>query len=198
MSAMSAKLSGAALAAFVLLTTPALAGWQEQATTVDQQRLSQLQAARAQGLSEAASGRDMGAIHEALNAPSHGAPAGAFTGTWRCRQMKLGGATPSIVYSWFTCRISQRDGHLYFAKVTGSQKTEGWLYPDGGTFVYLGASSARDEGPHSYSGNGASLGAAQTPDDQIGRLSMIGAGHARLELPYPVQESTFDVIELRR
>ncbi len=62
-------------------TTPALAGWQEQATTVDQQRLSQLQAARAQGLSEAASGRDMGAIHEALNAPSHGAARGRVC--WR-------------------------------------------------------------------------------------------------------------------
>ncbi|HEY1710882.1 MAG TPA: DUF4893 domain-containing protein [Rhizomicrobium sp.] len=195
---MSAKLSSAALAAFALLTTPAFAGWQQQATTVDQQRLSQLEASRAQGMSEAARGRDMGAIHEALGAPSHGASASAFAGSWRCRQMKLGGATPSIVYSWFSCRISQRDGHLYFAKLSGSQKTEGWLYPDGGTFVYLGASSEKGEGPHSYSGNGASLGAPQTPDDQIGRLSMIGARHARLELPYPVQESTFDVIELRR
>ena len=51
---------------------------------------------------------------------------------------------------------------------------------------------------HAYSGSGASVGAVQTPDDEIGLLSGIGAGHARIELPYPVQESAFDVIELRR
>ncbi len=112
--------------------------------------------------------------------------------------MKLGGATPSIVYSWFTCRISERDGHLYFAKS-----------PPAAAHRRLALSGRRHlrvprrlfgqgEPPHSYSGNGASLGASQTPDDQIGRLSMIGAGHARLELPSPVQDSPFDVIELRR
>jgi hypothetical protein len=191
-------LSTVTFGATVLLATPAFAGWQDQATQADQQRLSRLEEARSQGLSEAGRGGDMGAINQVLGAPSHGANAGAFAGTWRCRQMKLGGATPSIVYSWFACRISDRGGHLYFQKVTGSQKTEGWLYPDDGTFVYLGASSARGEPPHAYSGNSASLGARRTPDDQIGRLSMIGAGHARLELPFPVQESTFDVIELRR
>ena len=51
---------------------------------------------------------------------------------------------------------------------------------------------------HAYSGSGASYGAVQTPDDEIGLLSGIGPGHARIELPYPVQESAFDVIELRR
>jgi hypothetical protein len=195
---MSTKLIAVASAMLGLLATPAFAGWQDQATSADQQRLARLEEARARGMSEAQSGPDMAAIDRALGAPSHGASAGEFSGKWRCRQLKLGGATPSIVYKWFTCRISHRDGHLYFQKVTGTQKTQGWLYPDGGTFVYLGASSARGEPPHAYSGNGASLGASQTPDDQIGRLSMIGAGHARLEMPYPLQESTFDVIELRR
>jgi hypothetical protein len=195
---MSTKLISVAAGMLALLATPAFAGWQEQATVSDQQRLSRLEEARARGMSEAQSGSDMGSIGQALDAPSHGASADEFSGSWRCRQLKLGGATPSIVYKWFSCRISNRGGHLYFQKVTGTQKTQGWLYPDGGTFVYLGASSARGEPPHAYSGNGASLGASQTPDDQIGRLSMIGAGHARLEMPYPVQESTFDVIELRR
>lgn len=195
---MSNKLIAVAAGMVALLTTPAFAGWQEQATAADQQRLARLEEARTQAMSEAQSGRDMGPINQALGAPSRSASAGAFSGTWRCRQLKLGGATPSIVYKWFTCRVSHRDGHLYFQKVSGTLKTQGWLYPDGGTFVYLGASSAHGEPPHAYSGNGASLGASQTPDDQIGRLSMIGEGHARLEMPYPVQESTFDVIELRR
>jgi len=195
---MRAKVSSVAAVLLALASTPALAGWQDQATAADAQRLARLEESRSRGMSEAARGGDMGAIRAALEPSAHDAGGGAFIGTWRCRQMKLGGLTPSIVYSWFTCRISERGGHLMFEKVTGSQKTRGWLYPDGGSFVYLGASSARGEPPHTYSGNGASLGAAQTPDDQIGRLSLIGSGHARLELPYPVQESTFDVIEMRR
>ena len=35
------------------------------------------------------------------------------------------------------------------------------------------------------------------PDDQVGMLHATAAG-ARIEMPFPVQESTFDVIELRR
>jgi hypothetical protein len=191
---MRAKLLGALT--LTLLATPALAGWQEQANNADQQRLARLEESRSQGLSEASRGGDMSAIQSVLGPSSH--DAGNVAGFWHCRQMKLGGATPSIVYSWFNCRISDRDGHLFFQKLTGSQRTQGWLYPDGGSFVYLGASSARNEAPHMYSGSGPSLGASQNPDDQIGRLSMIGPGHARLELPFPIQESTFDVIELRR
>jgi len=193
---MSAKLSSVAFGLFALLITPAFAGWQDMATGPDQQRLARLEEARARGISEARSGRDMAAIEGVLRPSAQGG--GNFSGTWRCRQMKLGGVTPSIVYSWFKCRVSERGGHLFFAKITGSQKTQGWLYPDGGSYVYLGAQSAKGEPPHMYSGNSASLGASQTPDDQIGRLTMIGPGHARLEMPYPIQESTFDVIELRR
>jgi hypothetical protein len=113
--------------------------------------------------------------------------------------IKLGGMTPEIIYSWFSCRISDRDGQLTFAKITGSQRTEGTLYSDAsGGFVYLGASSVKGEPVHHYSGAGAAAGAQATPDDQIGLLSATGANTARLELPYPVQESTFDVIELKR
>ncbi len=64
--------------------------------------------------------------------------------------------------------------------------------------MYLGASSVTGEPQHVYSGNGASGGAAATPDDQIGMLTAMSAHHARLEMPYPVLESTFDVIELKR
>ncbi len=64
--------------------------------------------------------------------------------------------------------------------------------------VYLGASSVTGEPPHAYSGNGASAGATATPDDQIGILTAISSNHLRLEMPYPVQESTFDVLELKR
>jgi hypothetical protein len=55
----------------------------------------------------------------------------------------------------------------------------------------------KGERAHDYSGTGASMGAHATPDDQIGMLTATANG-ARLEMPYPLQESTFDVIEMKR
>ena len=177
------------------------AGWHEQASAFDAQRLSRLDEARAKGLDEASRGAtpsDLAAIDAVLHAQVTPASASALTGVWRCRMIKLGDVTPDIIYSWFRCRISERGGALFFEKLSGSQRTSGFLYGEGQGFVYLGASSVTGEKPHRYSGNGAAVGAPATPDDQIGLLSLLADGRARLELPYPVQESTFDVIELKR
>src|ERR1700760_3172953 len=73
--------------------TAAQAGWQDVASQYDQKRLMQLQQSRAEGLSQAQHGRDMGAINEVLG--ERGRPIENVSGTWRCRQMKLGGMTPS-------------------------------------------------------------------------------------------------------
>jgi len=186
------------LVALSLLATPALAaGWQDVASPYDQQRLAKLPESRAKGISEAQTGNDMAVVHDVLD-PAAGS-AGNVEGSWRCRIIKLGGMTPSRVYSWFTCNVSDRGGHLFFRKVGGLTRTSGYLYPNGdGTYVYLGAASMKSEPWHAYSGSGASVGAEATPDDQIGLLSGIGSDRARIEFPYPVQESTFDVIELKR
>jgi Domain of unknown function (DUF4893) len=182
-----------------LAATAASAGWQETASQADQDRISKIEDAKAKALGEAAAGPDMAVIRSVIDPASMPTSEGALTGAWRCRTIKMGGITPSVVYGWFNCRIADRGGHLFFQKVTGSQRTQGWLYPNGdGTFVYLGASSVGPEKPHTYSGNGATAGAGATPDDQIGVLSAIGDHRARIEMPYPLQESTFDVIELKR
>lgn len=184
--------------AIALSAGAAQAGWRETASAFDQDRLSKLQESKAKAIGEAASGPDMGVIHAVLDPAPMPTSDGALAGSWRCRTIKVGGITPSVVYAWFNCRISDRGGHLFFQKLTGSQRTQGWLYPSGdGTFVYLGASSVGQEKPHNYSGNGATAGAAATPDDQIGLLSAIGDGRVRIEMPYPLQESTLDVIELK-
>ena len=187
--------------AFALCATAASAGWQDQATPFDQHRLASLDEAKQKGLSEAQGGTgsgDAGAIRSALEPTGHAPGAGEIAGSWRCRTIKLGGIAPYVVYSWFNCRISNRGGGLFLEKTSGSTRTSGYLYPGDGGLVYLGAGYVNGEPPHAYSGNGASAGADATPDDQIGLLTMIGAGHARLEMPYPVQESTFDVLELKR
>lgn len=91
-----------------------------------------------------------------------------------------------------------QNGALFFQKTQGSIRTQGILYPENGAWIYLGAASTTGEPWHTYSGGHPSLGAVATPDDQIGLLSGIGNNHLRLEIPGPVLESTYDIIELSR
>ncbi|MEJ1967628.1 MAG: DUF4893 domain-containing protein [Rhizomicrobium sp.] len=191
-----------ALATILALTTAASAAWQDQASSFDQGRLAALGEAKQKALAEAHAGSggtgDASAIDAALGPASHAPSPAEISGSWRCRTIKLGGVTPYVVYSWFSCRIAMRGGGLFFEKRSGSTRTSGYLYPADGGMVYLGAAYVTGEPQHAYSGNGASAGAAATPDDQIGVLTAMSANHARIEMPYPVQESTYDVIELKR
>ncbi len=202
-----AKRRGAAcsLLAALLLTAAAQAGWQQEAAPRDVERLGRIAESRAKGLDEArrAKPSDYAAIRSILAAATVAASERRLIGTWRCRTLKLGGMTPAVVYGWFRCRIVPAgDGRLAFEKLSGSQRTLGTLYPNGDGLVYLGASYVTAYGPAekkpAYSGSSAGAGADATPDDQIGLFSVTHDGRARLELPYPVQESTFDVIELKR
>lgn len=198
---MGGKLKTAFFAALTLAATPCFAAWQDLASRADLDRLAQLPQIRAAAIAESQRGRgqgDAGVISGIMNPPGQGIPAGALTGNWRCRQIKLGGMESYMVYSaWFTCSIHARNGGLMLQKTSGTQRFQGALYPESGSWVYLGASSARGEPLHTYSGNSASLGARATPDDQIGVLTSIGPNHLRLEIP-AVQESLLDVVEFRR
>ena len=186
---MRRTLNAVLVAAAILVPVAAEAGWQEEASSYDQMRLARIDEARSRGLAES-----NGAAQDVLNAPATG---GSITGNYRCRTIKLGGMTPSKEYSWFHCRVFEYDGELRFEKTSGSQRMAGTLYADGDHYVYLGASWVKGEHPHRYFGNGASVGARTTPDDQIGMLTETHSG-AIIEMPYPVQESTMDVVELRR
>jgi hypothetical protein len=187
------------IAASLLATTAAQAGWQDRVSPYDANRLTKLEEAKAKALSEAAAGPDMGVIHAVLDPEAMSVSADSLKGSWRCRTIKIGGMTPDVVYSWFRCRIHENGDGLTFEKISGSQRLSGQLYPDeSGGYVLLGAFSVKGEKSHIYSGNGASAGAMATPDDAAGVLEATGSGSARIEFPYPVQESTFDVIELKR
>jgi hypothetical protein len=189
-----------AVAFGLFLAAPAFAGWQSEISQADAGRLEKIAEARTQGLAEAqgAAPADLSVIRSIMAVRSVPASSARLEGLWRCRQMKLGGVTPAIVYTWFSCRISVQDGIMKFEKINGSARTAGMLYPESGSLVYLGAMSVKDEPKHAYSGNRASAGAVTTPDDQVGVLSLLADGRAKLELPYPVQESVFDIIELKR
>ncbi|MGD0192694.1 MAG: DUF4893 domain-containing protein [Rhizomicrobium sp.] len=194
------RLNGAAIALCLCAgLSAAHAGWQDDASPYDVKRFSLLEESKSRGLSEAQSGPDAALVHAVVDAAAVSASEGALMGNWRCRTIKLGGMTADVVYSWFRCRVSERDGALEFEKVSGSQKLNGRLYAnESGGYVLLGALSAKGEPAHRYSGNNQAAGAQATPDDVIGLLEATGRSTARIEFPYPVQESVFDVIELQR
>ena len=146
---------------------------------------------------QGASSQDQAAIHSVMDTQA-GASARGIAGNWRCRSLKLGGMTPAMVYGWFHCRIWDQGGSLRFEKITGSQRMAATLTPAGNGYAYRGAASAKGEPLHRYSGDGASVGATRTPDDQDGFLEVLTDGRARIEIPHPIQESDYDVIELRR
>ncbi|HEY0266116.1 MAG TPA: DUF4893 domain-containing protein [Rhizomicrobium sp.] len=190
-----------AMAAATLSPCLAFAGWQDQASQADIDRLVQLPLIRKQAIWDAQNGDGRGdyrAFARVMQPDGHAVPARALTGNWRCRQMKLGRMASYMVYdAWFSCNIRPTNGGLLLQKSGGSQRFIGFLYPENGAWVYLGASSARGEPYHNYSGNSPALGAQVTPDDQIGLLTGIGDNHLRLEIP-AIQESLLDVVEFAR
>jgi len=185
--------------AAALFARPAWAGWEQEISAFDQGRLASLDQARAQGLAQADSGdaSSRAAAHSVLDPQSRPISAQELLGTWRCRVMKLGGFTPAIVYDWFACRFRQTANGLYFEKLTGTLLISGYADPHDGGFIFLGAWRQPDEPPRPYSG-GPGVGMHTSSADAPGAITGIGPGRARIEFPYPVIESAFDVIELVR
>ncbi|HSZ11056.1 MAG TPA: DUF4893 domain-containing protein [Rhizomicrobium sp.] len=190
-----------AVTSLAMASNAAYAAWEDYASQYDASRIAKLDESRAAGLQEAARGpaRDVAAIHAVLDRSAHPASLAELSGTWHCRTMKLGGMEPTKVYSWFTCRISAQGGRATFEKFSGTQHFGGTLlrHESGGFVLLAGMNVARDRAAH-YSGNSAYIGADTTPSDAVGLLSSTGPGSARIEFPYPAQESVFDVIELKR
>ncbi|HEY5237233.1 MAG TPA: DUF4893 domain-containing protein [Rhizomicrobium sp.] len=177
------------------------AAWQDYASQYDAGRLAKLDESRAAGMQEASRGpaHDVAAIRGVLERGARPASLAELSGNWHCRTMKLGGMEPTKVYSWFSCRITAHGGRAMFEKFSGTQHFGGTLFAhESGGFVLLaGMNIARDHAAH-YSGGGDYIGADTTPSDAVGLLSSTGPGSARIEFPYPAQESVFDVIELKR
>ena len=187
--------------AFTLAATPVFAGWQDVAHPADVARLQALPQIRDEAMADAQRGEgrgDAAAIPRVMQPQGHAVSANALIGNWRCRQMKLGRMSSYMVYDqWFSCNVRPVNGGLLLQKMNGSQRFVGFLFPDRGAWVYLGASSARGEPYHNYSGASPALGAQVTPDAQIGLLTGIGDNRLRLEIP-AVQESLLDVVEFAR
>jgi len=115
-------------------------------------------------------------------------------GDYRCRTIKIGTGRSDplayVAYPAFTCRVVEEGGRLRFAKLTGSQRPIGTLYPDeGDRRVFLGTLQLGDEQRTFQYG-------IDRDRDMAGILQRVGDRRWRLALPYPAFESTLDIIEL--
>jgi hypothetical protein len=192
------------IAALLLSTVAFDVAGEEMISDFDRARLARLDEARAQAMDEAAEAAiaERAAIDSVMEPEAGPVSEQAVMGDWRCRIMKVGGYAPAKVYDWYHCRISEgENGSLLFEKLDGGQLINGVLDPYSETsLVFVGAMSVKGEPRNRYSGSTARAGAGAltSQTDQVGVFSMIGEDRARIELPFPAIESTFDIIELQR
>ena len=157
---------------------------------LDGDRMTGFETARIRGLGEAllSDSAEERAIASALYAPGDSPISTIPDGAYRCRTIKLGGLLPLTAYGYFDCEISG-DGTV-IEKLTGSQRFKGDLLPSDGGLFYWGALHYGDEEPFAYG--------ADPERNQVGCLYKVDSKPVRyrLEMPFPLFESTHDVIEL--
>lgn len=115
-------------------------------------------------------------------------------GTYRCRVIKLGAKSEGLLdyvdYPDFTCRIAEQRGLQHFAKLTGSQRQVGLIFPgDDVRQVFLGTLVLGDESRAMQYGT-------DTERNVAGWIERIGPDRWRMLMPSPHFESQFDVMEL--
>ena len=170
--------------------------WRQAVTDPDRQRLRDWRSAFAEGLRQArAAGHAADIAREgALLQPDAAIGGPIPNGTYRCRVIKLGarneGLLPYIAYPAFTCRVQPERDLQGFAKLTGSQRQVGLIFPhDQLRSVFLGTLILGDESRAMQYG-------ADPERDLAGYVERIGDNRWRLILPYPRFESLIDVVEL--
>ncbi|TVV72562.1 DUF4893 domain-containing protein [Sphingomonas solaris] len=175
----------------------ATAGWRAIATPADRDRVRTWRDAWTQALARVTSPADRARVtgEGALFQPDAALPGPIPPpGDYRCRVTKLGGRGDGgmryVAYPAFACRITREADVLSLAKLGGSQRPVGLLFPDdGGRLVFLGSMTLGDEKrPLDY---------GRDPErDMAGLFERVGADRWRLVLPFPRWESTLDVMEL--
>lgn len=179
------------------IVSPGVGDWRAAATGRDRERLRDWRKAFETALERArAAGHDADIAREgALLDPD--AALGQVpipNGNYKCRVIKLGAKTPGlldyIAYPAFDCRIRQDGARQGFAKVSGSQRQVGLIFPgDALRQVFLGTLVLGDEQRAMQYG--------RDPDrDVAGYVEKIGPARWRMVMPYPAFESLTDVLEL--
>lgn len=171
--------------------------WRAVATGADREKLREWRSAFVEGLSEArAAGHGAAIAGEGVLLDPDAALGGGPipNGLYRCRVIKLGarspGMLPYIAYPPFTCRVRQEHGLQGFAKLSGSQRQVGLIFPgDALRQVFLGTLILGDETRAMQYGS--------DPDRDVAAfVERIGEARWRMVIPRPAFESDTDVIEL--
>lgn len=171
--------------------------WRAIATEADRARLRDWRGAFVAAIAAArAAGHGDAISREGALLDPDSALAGAHipNGLYRCRVIKLGAKSPGmldyVAYPWFQCRISQHGAIQDFAKLTGSQRPVGVIFPgDAMREMFLGTLMLADESRAMQYG-------VDQDRDIAGLIERIGPNRWRLLMPWPHFESKLDVMEL--
>ena len=198
------------LAAALLLAVPACAtvdrqgggvveavSWRAAATSSDRERLRDWRKAFAEGLARARAaghGAEIAREGPLLHPDAALGQVPIPNGDYRCRVIKLGAKTAGLLdfvaYPAFRCRIRPERGVQGFAKLTGSQRPVGLIFPgDALRQVFLGTLVLGDEARAMQYGRDAER-------DLAAYVEKVGDNRWRMVMPYPAFESLTDVIEL--
>jgi hypothetical protein len=171
--------------------------WRAVATESDRVRLRDWRKAFTEALQSArASGHSAEIDREGVLLQPDAALAGGPipNGMYKCRVIKVGarssGMLDFVAYPNFSCRV-QPDGRLQsFAKLTGSQRQVGLIFPsDGLRQIFLGTLMLGDEARAMHYG-------VDQERDVAGLVERIGPNRWRMVMPSPHFESRLDVMEL--
>jgi hypothetical protein len=171
--------------------------WRGVATEDDRQRLRDWRSSFVSALKAAgAAGHSADIAREgALLDPDAAMPGPPIpNGLYRCRVTKLGAKSPGLLdyvaYPAFSCRVRQERDLQGFAKLSGSQRPIGLIFPsDGVRQVFLGTLVLGDESRAMQYGR-------DRERDVAGYVERIGANRWRILMPAPHFESRMDVMEL--
>jgi hypothetical protein len=194
----------ASIIAFPALADEMALDWRSQATSHDLDRLERYEDAVTRGMMESrVAGEENGSYNELLSVMEEETVAvdpDALKGQWNCRTIKAGGPFAGfVVYGWFRCEVVEKDGRLFFEKLSGSQRQSGYLYSrDEKSWVLLATPNEGHSGPiREYSGPQGGVTDPQLIDEPA-LVSLLKDGRARAVFPWPELESTFNVLEMTR
>ena len=170
--------------------------WRAVATEQDRDRLRDWRTSFTSALAAArASGHSAEIAKEgALLDPDSAIGGPIPNGSYRCRVIKVGakaqGMLDYVAYPYFRCEVRQKGAVQSFAKLDGSQRQVGIVFPnDQLRQVFLGTLMLGDEGRAMEYG-------VDPGRDVAGFIERLGPQRWRLVMPYPNFESQIDVMEL--
>jgi hypothetical protein len=135
-------------------------------------------------------------VEELLAAPHEPLAAADLVGDLTLRSIQ-GTRYGIFTYPYFKARIVERDGRLWFEKLSGSQRRSGWLTPmrgDPTTFLFVGGATVNDDPQRRYSRDDGATSPADS--DSVGVLFRIGDG--RLVMLLDADANGYEIYQAKR